>query len=153
MSEPSLDLEELVAASREPSRTAWVLQNLPHLAALLRQTLQDVEDNKCREDNAQEAPQTTLLQGFRVLRNAAAVGGPPACAAALQHGLLHLVCSTLDLIGTAAIPLNWQLPTAVAQAMANLCTACTASAAAAWAALFPLHLAMLAHVNTGARGV
>ena len=147
MSLTDADLNELVAASRAGDVEA-VLPRLPALADAMRSALQEIERHRGAED-LQAPLQQRLLLGFRVLRNAAAAG-PAACAAVLGAGLLGLVQSTLDLIHAATIALNWQLPAAVAQALANLCTACASAAAAAWAALFPLHLSMLAHVNAGA---
>lgn len=145
-------LEELVAASREPGRLPHVSERLPTVFATARQLLQTIEETGT-EDPAQADLQQRLLLCLRVARNAAALGGPPACAALLAHGLLDLVRATLGLVSSAAIALNWQLPAAVAQALANACTACVSAAAAVWAALFPLHLSMLAHVNAGKRAV
>lgn len=141
-------LEELVAASREPGQLALVSERLPAVFSAARQLLQDIE-HTVPEDPAQEDLQQRLLLCLRVARNAAALGGPPACAALLGHGLLDLVHTTLGLVSSGSIALNWQLPAALAQALANACTACGTAAAAVWDALFPLHLSMLAHVNAG----
>lgn len=144
------ELEALVAASRagEP-----VLARLPSLLAATRALLADIAAAGRGEDAqaAQADRQHRLLLALRAARNAAATGGPPAVAALLREGLLDAVRSTLDLLSDATIALNWQLPAAVAQALANLCSACSDGAAAAWAGLFPLHLTMLAHVNAGER--
>lgn len=146
------ELEQLLAASRSFDATELVGGSLPSVAATARQLLQLIEQT-CPDDAQQEAMQHSLLLCLRVCRNAAATGGSEACCALVDVGLLGLVQSTLRLISSATISLNWELPAAVAQALANLCTACGASAAAAWAALFPLHLAMLAHVNAGRMGL
>ena len=137
----------------------WRAASLPAVAASARQVLQRIgaipHGARELEGGEQEELQAVLLLCFRVLRNACAAG-PAACAEVLAGagagpgaGLLDLVASTLQLNSDAAITLNWQLPTAVAQALANLCTACAASAAAAWTALFPLQLGIMAHVNAG----
>lgn len=146
------ELEALVAATRAGEQT---LARLPPLLATLRALLADIAAAGRGEDAeaAQAARQHRLLLAFRAARNAAATGGPPAVAALLREGLLDAVCGTLALLSDATISLNWQLPAAVAQALANLCSACSDGAAAAWAALFPLQLTMLAHVNAGEQRV
>lgn len=163
-----LDLEALVAASRDAamggSETATDQLHLPQVASHAQHLLAAIQQHRrelrgggsvttppvpAREDDPQLAEQQgELLLCFRIFRNAAAAG-PCAAAALLSCGLLELAGSTLDLLASAAIPLNWQLPAALAQALANFCTASREAAAAAWSALFPLHLSMLAHVTAG----
>lgn len=142
------ELQQLVLASRDPS--AAQLSRLPEVATSARHLLQDIRQGTLGDGEGQCKRQDDLLLCYRVLRNSAAAGRT-ACAALLRLGLLDLVRSTLDLISTATISLNWHLPAVVGQALANLCNACGDSAAATWAALFPLHLGMLAHVNEGKR--
>lgn len=139
-------LEQLVAASGGVDDD-W-LQRMAGVPSTMLQLLQQIRQGGSDAEDVQAARQQDLLLCFRVLRNTCAAG-PAACAQLLAIGLLDLTCATLDLISTAAISLNWQLPAAVSQALANLCNACADSAAAAWAALFPLHFSMLAHVNAG----
>ncbi|KAL4444556.1 hypothetical protein ABPG77_002373 [Micractinium sp. CCAP 211/92] len=163
-----LDLEALVAASRDAamggSETATDQLHLPQVASHAQHLLAAIQQHRrelrgggsvttppvpAREDDPQLAEQQgELLLCFCIFRNAAAAG-PCAAAALLSCGLLELAGSTLDLLASAAIPLNWQLPAALAQALANFCTASREAAAAAWSALFPLHLSMLAHVTAG----
>lgn len=142
------ELEALVAAARHGQA---VLARLPQLLATVRALLVEIESAGRGEEAqpAQTARQHRLLLAFRAARNAAATGGPPAVAALLHEGLLDAVIATLALVSDATIALDWQLPAAVAQALANLCTASGEGAAATWAALFPLQLTMLAHVNAG----
>lgn len=145
------ELEALVAAARQGEP---VLARLPQLLATVRALLAEIEEVGRGEaaQAAQAARQHRLLLAFRAARNAAATGGPPAVAALLHEGLLDAVRTTLALVSDATIALDWQLPAAVAQALANLCTACSDGAAAAWGALFPLQLTILAHVNAGGPG-
>lgn len=149
-----LDLEALVAASRCAAQGERSLAAccLPEVAAHALQLLRDIKQGSIDPEEQQSARQGELVLCFRVMRNAAAVG-PSVAAVLLAAGLPQLACDTLDLIATAVITLNWQLPAALAQALANLCNASSAGAAAAWAALFPLHFSMLAHVNAGKPGV
>ncbi|PSC67748.1 ataxin-10 [Micractinium conductrix] len=100
------------------------------------------------EDSPEQLQRATeLTLGFRALRNAAAAGG--GGDAVVAAGVLPLAAAALDALANATITLDWQLPAAVAQALANLCNAGASAAAAAWAALFPLRFTLLAHVNTG----
>ena len=150
--------KDAVAALLQSSKSLgsdaqWRATSLPAVTSTARQALQRIaampHGDREVEGGEQEELQAVLLLCFRVLRNTCAAG-PAACGEVLAAaGLLDLVASTLQLISDAAITLNWQLPTAVAQALANLCTACAASAAAAWTALFPLQLGIMAHVNAG----
>lgn len=167
-----LDLDALVAASRQAAVAGGILDTdqlrLPEVAAHAEHLLAGIERQQHKlcgdcaatgslaptlEDDPQLAAQhCELLLCFRIFRNAAAAG-PCAKDALLSAGLLALVGSTLDLLASAAIPLNWQLPASVAQTLANLCTASRSAAAAAWAALFPLRFSMLAHIAGRMRGV
>jgi hypothetical protein len=142
----SSDLQRLVASSRDPAVTRDLLQ-LPSVASTALHLLHSIREGNAGAEETQES----LLLCYRVMRNAAAAG-PATCTALLHLDLLGIVRATLDLISSAAISLNWKLPVAVGQSLANLCNACRDSAAAAWAALFPLHLGMLAHVNEGMKG-
>lgn len=151
----SPQLTALLAASRGEQGPAVLVPELPAVASAARQALAAIQaapQHEPREGQQEDdSPQHRLLLCFRVLRNAAAAG-PAAATTLLEVGILDLAAATLRLVGTAAIPLDWALPAAVAQALANLCTASATAAAAAWAALFPLQLSMLAHVNTGEEG-
>ncbi len=136
------ELQELVSLGNEvPSA------RLQEVASTARALLQGIRQGA----GDREVHQNGLLMCFRVLRNAAA-SGPATCDALLRFGLLDLVWATLDLISVATIALDWQLPAVVSQALANLCNACGTSAAAAWAAIFPQHLSMLAAINEGNAG-
>lgn len=163
-----LHLEALVAASREAAMagddTAMEQMHLHEVSAHAQRLLAAIEQRRREtrggvmatasaspdfEDDPQlAAQQSELLLCFRIFRNAAAAG-PGASAALLSAGLLELAGRALDLLASAAIPLDWQLPAALAQALANLCTASREAAAAAWSGLFPLRLSMLAHVTAG----
>jgi hypothetical protein len=142
-------LTELVTASRCPTLASQVQQQLSAVVETAEELLQSLQQRSGSNEQEHAARQHDLLLCFRVVRNAAATGGTPACAALLHLGLMRLVCTALQLVSTATISLNWQLPAAISQALANLCNACGTSAAAAWDALFPLHFSMLAHVNAG----
>ncbi|KAL4436610.1 hypothetical protein ABPG75_003749 [Micractinium tetrahymenae] len=163
-----LDLQALVAASREAAmaggeagtkqlQLADVAGHAQHLLAAIEQRRRELRSGGAAaspaghepEDDPQlAAQQGELLLCFCIFRNTAAAG-PGAAGALLSAGLLELAGSALDLLASAVIPLNWQLPAALAQALANLCTASGPAAAATWAALFPLRLSMLAHINAG----
>lgn len=142
-------LNELVAASRCAPLASQVLLQLSAVAETADELLQSLQQQSELTEHEHAARQHDLLLCFRVARNAAATGGSAACTSLLHLGLTRLVCTALQLISTAMISLNWQLPVAISQALANLCNACATCAAAAWDALFPLQFSILAHVNTG----
>lgn len=148
---PMLDLQGLVAQSRRAALEGAGAGALPlaALAAHMQGLLASVSAAQHDEDSPEQLQRATeLTLGFRALRNAAAAGG--GGDAVVAAGVLPLAAAALDALANATITLDWQLPAAVAQALANLCNAGASAAAAAWAALFPLRFTLLAHVNTGA---
>ena len=138
----SHELKQLLAASQDVSCAPKLLPRLPQVGAHAAQLLE-----LGRTETGAHVVEDVLLC-FRILRNVAAAG-PVTCEALLRLGLLDLIRTALELVATATIALDWHLPAVVSQALANLCNGSTCGAAAAWAALFPLHYNILAHVNAG----
>lgn len=136
------DLSQASKLAAQCGDASHLLPQLRHAMQTLGALLQSLNDDST---NAADRRHQVLLC-LRTLRNAAAGGVADAMAC---DGLITLLAMLLDLVGSAALALDWQPPEAAAQLLANAVQASAAVAAAAWSALFPRQLTILAHIHGG----